>query len=180
MNSSPSSVFTLEPYVPVGNKGKGFRNINHEIILGKLVTSNFDKYLTFDLENPECDIFNVHRDIIKCCGREPKISLIGHGKLTVESSSREESNRLKSIRNLGGVNVECSPHFSWNHSKGMIFAPQPITYSETKLKEEWRDQGVIKVERLKKMISGALTPLPNLVITFKSISLPDIIKAAWY
>ena len=76
--------------------------------------------------------------------------------------------------------MECSPHVSLNHSRGMIFAPQLVTYSEEKLEKELADQGVIKVERIKKKVSGATIPLPNLILTFDSIRLPAKIKAAWY
>ncbi|XP_066941244.1 uncharacterized protein [Macrobrachium rosenbergii] len=168
----------MKPYAPVRSKGKFNGNGDCEIGPG-IYKQSYDKYLTFSLEEPNCDIFNVYRDILKCCGREPKISPEGKGKLTVESTSAKESENLKSLSRLGGVKVECAVHAYWNHSKGMIFAPQLMTYSEEKLVEELKDQGVIKIERMKKKVNEALVPLPNLIITFNSTRLPNIVKAAW-
>ncbi|XP_064115050.1 uncharacterized protein LOC135221156 [Macrobrachium nipponense] len=60
----------------------------------------------------------------------------------------------------------------------MIYAPQLMTYSEEKLVEELKDQGIIRIERMKKKINGVLVPLPNLIVTFNSSHLLSIEKAA--
>ncbi|XP_064090772.1 uncharacterized protein LOC135204539 [Macrobrachium nipponense] len=107
------------------------------------------------------------------------ISYEGRGKLTVESTSTKETEILKALPHLGGVKVECAVHAFWNYSKGMIYAPQLMTYSEKNLVEELKDQGVIRIERMKKRVNGVFVPLPNLIITFNSTRLPSIVKAAW-
>ena len=188
---------TLEPYIPLGdtkvpkrklegnsrNNAKSSRKTNnneYEIVPGILVPNTFDKYLTITLENPPECIFNVHRDIVKCCGRKPKISAQNNGHLLVEVNSSEESDKLKNLSSLGGISAKCHSHSSLNSSKGLIYAPQLITYSEEKLQKEFEDQGVLRVQRIKKKIDGAITPQPGLILTFNSIRLPSSIEAAWY
>ena len=179
--TNSSTFTTLSPYGPLCGKKTVSRNrFEYEIVPGNFVHSSFDKYLTVNIESPICDIFETHREIVKVCGREPKISPLGNNKVIVECASPEESDRLKNLTHLAGIKAQCSPYDSMNHTKGIIFAPQLMVYSEEKLKEELEDQGVIKVERIKKKINGALVPLPNLIITFNSTRLPQEIKAAWY
>ena len=106
--NSPSSVLTLEPYTPSASKGK-FKKSKHELLPGVFVPNSFDKYLTLNIATTECDIFDIHRDLVKCCGRDPKISPSGPGKLIVESASPEECEKLKSLSSLGGFRWSAHP-----------------------------------------------------------------------
>ncbi|XP_064113656.1 uncharacterized protein LOC135220368 [Macrobrachium nipponense] len=101
-------------------------------------------------------------------------------KLLVETRSLEESEKLKSLSLLGGVQSECKPHDTFNHTKGIIYAPHLMIHPEEELEDELKDQGVLKVERLKKKVNGALCPMPQLLLTFNSSKLPNFVKAAWY
>ena len=134
-SSKPSGVATLEPYIPdTGAKRKldanhlknakasrkSSNSQQYLIMPGMFVPDSYDKFLTLDLEYPPDSIFDIHRDIVKCCGRKPKISTQSNGRLLVEVNSPEESSKLKTVSSLGGVSVRCSPHFSLNQSKGFI------------------------------------------------------------
>lgn len=153
MTRKSSSVIALEPYTPARSEGKFTRNL-----CGIFETLSYDNYLTFNLGGPHCAIFNVHRNNVKHCGQEPKISQ-GRGKVKTESASPKESEKLKGLLHLGGVKVACSIHTFWNHSKGMIFALKLKMYSEEKPREEFKDKSVIRVERMS--INCALALLPN-------------------
>ena len=165
-----------------GKRDKNFRKkgTDYEMLPGFFIPTNYDKYLSIDINNPEADIFDVHRDIVKCCGRTPKVSQLKYGRLLVETNSPEESVRLQNLSSLGGNDAVCTPHPTLNQSKGLIYAPQLMKYSEERLHAEFEAQGVSKVERMKKMIDGALTPQPNLILTFDNTVLPKVIYAAWY
>ena len=199
MNPSPSSgVVTLEPYVPepkpqrISHKASMKRNIpkkfndvtknlNDEILPGVYENHSYDKYLTLEIPRDQVrDIFDVHRDIVKCCGRKPKIYPQGNGRLMIEAISPEESSKLLTISSLGGSPVKCTPNIGLNQSKGVIFAPQLIPYSEEKLERELLSQGVSQVRRIMRKVSGVLIPQPTLILTFKSRKLPEQIEAAWF
>ena len=98
----------------------------------------------------------------------------------MEVNSPEESKNLKNVSTLGGVAVKCHPHFNLDTSKGLINASQLIMYSEEPLQKEFEDQGVLRVQRMKKKINGAITPQPGLILTYNSVRLPSSIEAAWY
>ncbi|XP_064106841.1 uncharacterized protein LOC135215820 [Macrobrachium nipponense] len=174
-----TSVVTLAPYIPhqVRRNFVGRKSLEES---GGCVPNEFDKYLTITFEDKVMNIFEVHRDIVKCCGREPKILPHGRNKLLVETRSLEESEKLKSLNLLGGVQSECKPHDTFNHTKGIIYAPHLMIHPEEELEDELKDQGVLKVERLKKKVNGALCPMPQLLLTFNSSKLPNFVKAAWY
>ena len=191
-----SNIKTLEPFSPLVlaapsalpqrnkrvntiGKANGKKKVS-ETLPGIFENISYNKYLTIKLDNTESDMFEIHRDIVKCCGREPKISPMNKQHLLVEVNSPEESRKMRSLSALGGISVECTPHANLNQSRGLIFAPQLLPYSEEKLERELEEQGVIKVQRLKKKIGGALTPLPNLILTFDSVRLPEYVKAAWF
>lgn len=176
--SLPSSITTLEPFIPPSTKGRR-RGRGMNIPLTTEV-KNYEKYLTLELDSDEVDIFAVHKDIVKHCGRRPKISPQNNKKILICTESQEESDKLKELKDIGGISVKCEPHFNLNHSKGLIYAPQLMPYTEKKLEEELKSEGVVKVERMKKKVDGVLIPQPGLILTFSSLELPHVISAAWY
>ena len=108
VRSSPASsrsslIATLEP----------FQAIYYEQFL---VIKSLDGVSIMDL-----DIFDVHRTLIKACGREPKVSSQRDGSLLVEVSSPEESARLRAISSVPGTQVACTPHATLNQYKGSSF-----------------------------------------------------------
>ncbi|XP_066957946.1 uncharacterized protein [Macrobrachium rosenbergii] len=100
--------------------------------------------------------------------------------LLVESIFPEESMKLMSLSALAGVTVECTPHSSLNCSKGLIYAPQLMGFSEEKLSNELKDQGVIKVNRITKKVDRDRIPQPTLILTFNTLRLPEYVSAAWH
>ena len=65
-----------------------------EVLPGIFECNSYEKYLTVELDSDrkieESYIFDVHEEIVKCCGREPKIALHNDGSLLIETSSPEE------------------------------------------------------------------------------------------
>ena len=173
--------WTLDPYLPSFYKGKGrAKSILNYTAPRSCEREAFDKYLTLDIDNSDIDIFEVHRDIIKQCGRNPKISPQSNNKIIICTESAEESEKLKNLTVIGGASVECKAHFSLNHSKGIIYAPQLMDYTVQKLQNELKGEGVVKIERMKKKVDGVMTPQPGLILTFDSCKLPEFLYAAWY
>ena len=156
------------------------KKTNQNPLYRKSTSNSYNKYIDLTLSDKELDIFEVHRDIIKCCGRQPKISMQNSNMLLVESNSPEESAKLLELSMLGNTSVTCSANFSLNSTKCMIYAPQLMNYSEEKLVKELSAQGVSKVERMKKKVDDAIVPQPNLILTLNTLRLPEFIHAAWH
>ena len=72
-----------------------FEPANHEQFL---VVKSLDGVSVMDL-----DIFDVHRALIKVCGREPEVSFQRDDSVLVEVSSPEESARLRAISFVPGT-----------------------------------------------------------------------------
>ena len=165
-----SNVATLQPY-EYGKK--------QQYIPRTRTTNSYDRYINLSIDK-DVDIFDAHREIIKCCGRKPKISIQNSNNLVIEAGSLEESTNLLALSTLGGAAVQSTPNDSLNCSKGIIYAPQLMKYPEDKLQKELKDQGVIKVERVHKKIEGALIAQPSLILTIDMPRLPEFIFAAWH
>ena len=127
----------------------------------------------------DTDIFELHREIVKCIGREPRITFQGEDALLIEVSSPEESEKLQGMRKVKGGEVKCTPHRSLNQCRGVIFSKELLKYSEEKLKKEFESQSVVEVKRMMKKVDGVLCPLPLLILTFDMLKLPDTVSAAW-
>ena len=190
-------VATLEPYQPgssgsqhMGRAKKNLRGhpsvsgaLLNEVLPGVFQRTDYTKYLVIRTLNGkpviELDIFEVHREIVAICGREPRMSTQGDGSLLVEVASAEESSRLQEKCNAPETRFSCTPHATFNQSRGVVYCRELLRYSEEKLLEELRVHKVVGVQRFNKKIDGILTPTPSLMLTFDCTVLPSSIKVAW-
>lgn len=154
-----------------------------EVLPGLFESVSYDKYITVkSLDGRsvnDLDIFEVHRELVKTCGREPKMLPQGDGSLLVEVSSPEESERLRALTSVPGAAVSCAPHATMNQSRGVVFSRDLLRYSEERLVKELEEYDVVAVRRVHKKEEGALTPTPTLFITFNRLELPRTVKLAW-
>ena len=92
---SKGSIVTMSPYIPKsftklgaghGKNGnfdknvKGKQKPGRQILPGVFEPPSYSKFLTFSLENSKLDntdMFELHREIVGCIGREPKITCQG-------------------------------------------------------------------------------------------------------
>ena len=91
-SATGSMVATMSPYIPPSSPARrgraGKRNTSKrnaetlEMLPGYYVNNSYSKYLTYSIENSnvsDVDIFELHRNIVNCIGREPKITSQGNG-----------------------------------------------------------------------------------------------------
>ena len=135
-----------------------------------LVIKSLDGVSVMDL-----DIFDVHRALIKICGREPKVSSQRDGSLLVKVSSPEESARLRAISSVPGTQGACNQHNFLNQCKGIIFSRDVMRYSNEKLLHELNDQDIVEVDRLQKKVDGVLVLIPTLFLIFDRLSLAFLV-----
>ena len=191
ISNKVSSVLTLEPFSPHGRPfGHSFqrKQINrkhpaqNEILPGVFEPAQYRKFLKikFDDKNvQDLDLFNVYKEIVTKCEKKPKLAPQNDGGLLVEVSSLKDSENLLTISLINGVKATCSPHLTLNQCKGVIFSSDLLKYSEDRLREEFAEQGVIDVKRIKKRENGEEVPSPLLILTFNLLRLPNSIQAAW-
>ena len=198
-DNSGSSIVTLEPYTslnkgkggaksknqirnPVGNVDKREKFKKMEIIPGVYEIVNYDKFLILEFEegrHETVNVFKANREIIALCGGQPKIRPQGNGSLLIETSSPEQSEKLQTIKILDGHQVKCISHPVFNQSRGVVYAPELLHIEEKEIEEELKNQGIIKVVRMRKKIGEQLVPLGTLILTFNQCRLPKYISAGW-
>ena len=105
---------------------KSHDNKSIQIAPGIYEPNDYDKYLTVVLDDENADIFNIHRDLVSCCGKEPTIYSQGSSRILVEASSPEVSRKLQDLTLLGGVTATCTPHNTMKKSKGIILCPTTV------------------------------------------------------
>ncbi|XP_068238371.1 uncharacterized protein [Palaemon carinicauda] len=64
-------------------------------------------------------------------------------------------------------------------SRGVIYAPELLEQEEKEIENELRDQGGVKVLRMRKRVGEQRVSLATLVLTFDQCRLPSAIKAGW-
>ena len=185
-----SLVVTTKPYVSPSSpqtvrkmNWKNRKTSTIEVLPGLFENNSFEKYLTFGIENTnvnDVDIFELHREIVRCIGRVPKISNQGNGTLLIEAASPEESAKLKALDHFQGAKASCTPHTTLNQCKGVIYSYDLLKFSEEKLLHEFKDQKVIAVRRMHRKTNDSLIPQPLLILTFDLLRPPTIILAAWH
>ena len=168
-----------DPKAPVSNYGSFV-----ETLPGIFAKDTYRKFLVLKRKDGssfrELNAFHVMRDIVRVCGSSPRIVPQADGSLLVEARDEEESKRVESIECLASVDVEVCGHTSLNEPRGVIYCKDFVRYSEEDLLDGLKDQGVVRVERIKKKVDGVLVPTPTVIISFDRLTLPDTIQAAYY
>ena len=150
---------------------------------GVFVEVRFKKYLVLSLKDGSSffylNCFCVTRDIMQVCGSTPKIVPQADGSLLLEARNAEESLRIEGIGSLASCEVSVSGHDTLNQSRGVVFCKDLSGYSEEDLLDGLRDQGVVRVERIRKRVDGVLVATPSIIVSFDRLTLPEVLQAAY-
>ena len=182
---SPTSVRTKKVNKVSESRSKtdnGNRNVNLQILPGVYELVSYNKFLIMRFEDGKIENINVfkgNKEIVNCCGGQPKIKSQADGSLFTEIFSQDQSDKLMKLTELVGRKVICSPHPVYNQTRGVVYAPELLSLDTDEIQSELQDQNVIKVVRMRKKVHGELIPLPSLILTFSTHKLPNSIKAGW-
>ena len=151
---------------------------------GLFSKDSFEKYLVFKLENGssflDINAFDVMRDLKRVCGSAPRVVPQADGSLMVEANSAEESAKLKKIESLASCPVTVKRHDTLNQTRGVVYCKEYSKYSEEVFLNGLREYGVVRVDRIRKKVDGALVETPTLILTFDRLSLPDKLLVGYY
>ena len=195
-NTQGSSIVTLEPYTSPNSTGtkksekvkkynkneNNNKNVTMQILPGVYELVSYNKYLIIQFEDGKCENVNVfkgNREIVNCCGGQPKVRSQMDGNLSVEVYSPEQSEKLMKMTQLVGRKVSVIPHPIFNQCRGVIYAPELLSIDAEEIQTELEDQNVTRVVRMRKKVQDQLVPLPTLILSFSTYKLPSVIKAGW-
>ena len=92
--------------------------------------------------------FDIRRDLQLVCGPPKHVKRLRSGDLLIEVSSKEQSEKLSRLYNIGSNAVKAEPHRSLNSSKCVITNREFAYCSTEDLVEEFRSIGVISARKL--------------------------------
>ena len=159
---------------------------NHlvETLPGLFETVNYETFLVIRLSDGssfrDLNCFHVTRDLVKICGSTPKITPQGDGSLMIIARSAAESDKIKTMKSLVSCPVVVSGHDTLNQSRGVVYCKDLLRYSEDDLLDGLKDQGVVRVERIRKKVDGVLVLTPSLIVSFNQLTLPEVLQAGYY
>lgn len=123
--------------------------------------------------------FLVARCLADTIGPGYKITKMASGDLLVELQEKVQYNKLDSLVAFGDIPITVSPHRSLNKVRGVISENDLMYLSETEPLEEWKEQNVIDVQRIKIRCDNKEIPTKHIILTFDSSTLPESIEAGY-
>ena len=128
---------------------------------------------TFDQVCP----LKTQREFIAKCGHVEKFDMHVEGKnLIVKTNNKEQSNRVKNLRELGGIEIDSNePHLLFNTVRGVIYSHLLKEKDESVILDGLKDEGVVEVRKL--MRNGF--PSHIIFLTFDKKVLPQRIGFGW-
>ena len=129
----------------------------------------------------ELNVIKANKDIKEHLAHGYKISKLSKNSLLIEVSSEEQLQKLNKLTNVAGHPVTVQPHRTMNYTKGTIYSENLGNSTEEEILECLTDQGVIKIERMKRKQGNQLIDTHRYILTFKLNRLPRVVKLAdWH
>ena len=122
------------------------------------------------------NLIAVDKDIKKQISEPKKIKKLNKDTLLIEVKSDNQGKKLKEVKKIADLEVVIREHQSFNQSQGTVYSEAMSNSSIDELLEALSDQHAIKIERMKKRVSGVLEPTHRYIITFNKPDLPRSIK----
>lgn len=148
--------------------------VTEENIPRFLVVKRIDE-IDFNKVSP----FVIQKSMYGLIGETKNIKKIKDG-LLVETKSDAQTKRLMKVTRFADHAVTVLPHTTLNTSRGVIFCKDLLNCKEDEIKEELKELGIVKVERIKIKKDEQLIDTPNHILTFSNPTLPKTIKVAMY
>ena len=96
-------------------------------------------------------------------------------------NSELQGNKLLSIKSVAGNSVVVEIHRTMNQVKGTVYSEAQSKSTESEILDKLNEQGVTRVERMKKRINGQHVDTHRYILTFSRTKLPSLIKLAeWH
>ena len=127
------------------------------------------------------DVFALHKAIEGMSGPYESVKPMNNGKqLLVHFENKTYSDLLLyQTKNLIELPVKVTPHRTLNSSRCVISCRELANMTEEDIQEELQEQGVTKVERIKRRRDGQLMPTDSYILTINSQNIPSEIKVGF-
>lgn len=145
---------------------------------------NFPKYHVIHSEKLEKSVRTISPFLVSKCladtiGPGYKASKLASGDLLLEVCDKVQHSKLPNLVTFGDTPITITPHRSMNTARGVVSEQDLLELSETELLEGWKEQSVIKVERIKIRRDDKEIPTKHLILTFDGTYLPEFIETGY-
>lgn len=129
----------------------------------------------------ELNILTADKELKSAIGIPNKTSKLNKNSLLVQVKSENQAKKLLNLKRIDDKIITVELHKTMNFCKGTILSEALSQNSEEEILEAVKDQGVVKVERMKRKVDGVLTNTNRYIITFQRTKLPSLLKLAeWH
>ena len=146
---------------------------------------NYPKYFSVKLLGTDLDKANpiaIERSLLAEAGNfAANVRRQNRNTLLVQASNQQQANKPPHIKKIASYEVVITAHSTLNQSKGTVFSETLSACTIEELEEVLRDQGVTKVERMKRRVNGALVDTHRHIFTFNKPAPPQTIRVTdWH
>ena len=146
---------------------------------------HFDRFfiIKFPVQNISTDlnVIKAETDIRSTIGAPRKILKHNFNSLLLETTSKTQSEKVLRITKIATMTVTISSFSRLNTERGIVRSKAMGQCTLEELLECLSDQGVTDIRRMKTRRDGALVDTDTYVLTFRTTTLPKIIKlSAWH
>lgn len=114
-------------------------------------------------------------------GKPKKICKLNKNALLIQVLSEEQGKKLSKLTSVANQLVTSQLHRTLNTTKGTVVSEVMAKSSEEEILARLKDQGVTKIERMKRRVDGHLIDTNRYILTFSRTKLPHLIKLAdWH
>ena len=123
--------------------------------------------------------FAIQKDFQAIAGTLKSIKRLRDGSFLVECGKRAQARNLLQTNRFIDRPVKVSIHKTLNSSRGVIRCQDLADMSEVEIRDELKDQGVVRVNRVTPKQEGKVIPTNTLFLTFGSPELPKEITVGY-
>ncbi|XP_055612089.1 uncharacterized protein LOC129758580 [Uranotaenia lowii] len=121
----------------------------------------------------------IHKGIKVACGEPLNTVKLRNGTLLVKTKNIAQANQLLRCKTLFDMAVKVEENAKLNQTKGIVTCYDLRYATEEEILEDLQDQGVCKVEVMKRKKDKVLIPTSSYILTFKSSGIPEQVKVGY-
>ena len=107
------------------------------------------------------------------------MSELKDGDILVEVANKEQSDRIKIMKKLNGLNISVSEHKTLNCTKGTIHAKRFCDLDEEELLADLAEDHVTDIYKIKRREGDSLINTGTMILTFDHFALPKQVSIGW-
>lgn len=174
---SPDDWFTPSDKFPELKRPRVFAQKNKTEYAEYFVMSNAVE--GHDLKN--VSPFLIEKAISTYVGDGTITKRLRDGQLLIKCKNEKQAQTLMTMKTLGGqFNIKIEEHKTLNECKGIVYCADLKYIPEAEIVLELSSQKVTEVRKIKKKVNGELLDTALCIVTFKSSSLPEILRIGFH